>query len=263
MTLFHIAHAPLVASSATSPDSKRQRTRRRRRNVLALTTTVGFVVATIFGIAHPASSATTLTTRVLTSDGTDTYSVSLYNGSISMSAPSTNGGTNLREVFWPSSQRSSKDSQVCATWSDQSSPSVQQGVALRVVTGSGRTRALTVTKNIWGGAYWVFNVHTWDSSSSSPFTLVSQHDMSSVVWADNQAKALPWRICARVIGPSLTFKVWLPDRETEPSWNDQTHMASTTVPSDYPGSGKTGWYVGHIPPGGSAHYTGLQVQRLS
>jgi hypothetical protein len=57
----------------------------------------------------------------------------------------------------------------------------------------------------------------------------------------------------------LTFKVWLPDREAEPSWSDPVHVATTTVPSDFSAAGTAGWYVGHIPAGGSAHYKDLGV----
>jgi hypothetical protein len=208
-----------------------------------------------------AATSSSLAVRVLTPDGADRYDIGQYNGTISMSAPTSNKGGNLREVFWPAGQASYKDSQVCATWKDQSSPYVQQGVALRIVAGSTSTRALTVTKNIWGGAFWVFNVHTWDSSLAQPFTAIGQFSLDKVVWdtSTQKARPLPWRICAKVVGASLTFKVWLPDLEAEPRWTDATHAATTTVPSGYLGAGKTGWYVGHIPAGGSAHYNRLGI----
>jgi hypothetical protein len=40
-----------------------------------------------------------LTTRVLTADGSDRFKVAISNGVINMSAPATNTGVNLREVF--------------------------------------------------------------------------------------------------------------------------------------------------------------------
>ena len=37
------------------------------------------------------------------------------------------------------------------------------------------------------------------------------------------------------------------------------HARTTAVPDDYLGPGNFGWYIGHIPAGGSAHYTELRV----
>ena len=83
--------------------------------------------------------------------------------------------------------------------------------------------------------------------------------MSQVVTADNQYLPFPWRICARASGAVLTFKVWLPLLEAEPSWSDPIHARETTVPSDYLAPGTAGWYIGHIPAGGSAYYGDLGV----
>lgn len=200
-----------------------------------------------------------LTTRVLTSDGADTADISLADGVVTMSAPlSNNSLSNLRKIFWPTGEASAADEQVCATWLDQSGI-VQQGVALRINDGPSSIRALTVTKNVVYGVQWVFNVHTWDTSQPEPFTGIGQYDMSQVVMADNQYLPFPWRICARAIGAELTFKVWLPDREAEPSWSDPIHARTTTVPNDFLAPGTTGWYIGHISAGGSAHYGSLET----
>jgi hypothetical protein len=208
---------------------------------------------------HTATTEIALTTRVLTSDGADTANISLADGVVTMSAPLTNNSlSNLRTVFWPTGEASAADEQVCATWLDQSGI-VQQGVALRINDGPSSIRALTVTKNVVYGVQWVFNVHTWDTSQLEPFTGIGQYDMSQVVTADNQYLPFPWRICARAIGAELTFKVWLPDREAEPSWSDAIHARTTAVPNDYLSPGTTGWYIGHIAAGGSAHYDSLET----
>ena len=157
-----------------------------------------------------------LSSRVLTPDGSDRYGIGLSGGVIRVSAPTTNSGSNLRQVFWPTGESPSSDAQVCATWLDQDGQYVQQGVALRIVDGPSGTRALTVTMNIWAGNYWVFNVHTWDTSQTQPFTQIGQYDLAAVLRAATGAEPLPWRICAKVVDSALTFKVWLPDREAEP-----------------------------------------------
>src|SRR6187200_1936030 len=107
-----------------------------------------------------------LTTRVLTADGSDRFNVALSDGTIDMSAPATNTGSNLREVFWPTGQPSFRDGQVCASWQYESTQSIQEGVALRIVTGlESRVLSLTVDKNVWAQAYWVLWVVGWDTTS--------------------------------------------------------------------------------------------------
>jgi hypothetical protein len=196
-----------------------------------------------------------LTIRTLTSDGSDVSSITMARGIISMSAPPTNKPlSSLRKVFWPTSESASRDGEVCASWLDQSDGIVQEGVALHIVDGRTSVRAVTVTKNVIYGVQWVFNVHTWDSTAAQPFTVIGQYDMSRVVTANNQYLPFPWRICARTAGTTLTFKVWVPSRQAEPSWSDPVHAVTTSVPAGYVAPGRTGWYVGHLPAGGSAHY---------
>jgi putative cell wall-binding protein len=222
--------------------------------LLGGTDALGAGVASLTTCTVPGIS---LTTRVLTSDGADTADISLADGVVTMSAPLTNNSlSNLRTIFWPTGEASAVDEQVCATWLDQSGI-VQQGVALRIIDGPNSIRALTVTKNVVYGVEWVFNVHTWDTTRPEPFTGIGQYDMGQVVMADNQYLPFPWRICARAIGAELTFKVWLPDREAEPSWSDPIHARTMTVPNDFLAPGETGWYIGHISAGGSAHYGSL------
>lgn len=200
-----------------------------------------------------------LSSRVLTPDGSDRYGIGLSGGVIRVSAPATNSGSNLRQVFWPTGESPSSDAQVCATWLDQDGQYVQQGVALRIVDGPSGTRALTVTKNIWAGNYWVFNVHTWDTSQTQPFTQIGQYDLAAVLRAATGAEPFPWRICAKVVDSALTFKVWLPDREAEPAWTDPVHAATTLVPPGFLAAGRAGWYAAHVPPGGGTHYGSLDL----
>lgn len=204
-----------------------------------------------------------LTTRVLTPDGSDRFNVSLSSGVINMAAPATNTGVNLREVFWPTGQPSFRDGQVCASWKYQSTQSIQEGVALRIVTGLGsRTLALTVDKNVWAKAYWVLWVVGWDTASPEVFTGIANKNVSAVISPNGQYLPFPWRVCARVVGSTLTFKIWVPAREGEPSWTDPTHTGTATVPAKYTVPGKFGWYIGHIPPGGRASYGNLRLWRF-
>jgi len=219
------------------------------------------IVALMLATCAPgtSSAATPLGSRILTPDQGDSYSVSLSGDVITMKAPATNVGTNLREVFWPASASTTLDGRVCATWSSQSADSVQEGVAFHIVAGATSTRAITVTKNIVYGVFWVMNVHVWDSSLAQPFTQIAQFDASKVVTTNAAFVPFPWRVCSRMTGATLQFKIWVPANESEPSWSDTTHVGTTTVPADYLTPGKTGWYVGHIPPSGSAQYKNLSI----
>ena len=102
-----------------------------------------------------------ITRGYLTPDGLKLFAISNRAGVVNIKAMATNHGTNHREVFWPKRQRNLVDSGVCATWTAASSKSVQQGLAFRIVSEPGRTRAITVTKNIIFGYSETINVGVW------------------------------------------------------------------------------------------------------
>src|SRR5262245_8421616 len=129
--------------------------------------------------------------RVLTADGWDSYRVEASARSLRVVAAAENTGSNLRQVWWPVGGRVWPSGQVCATWSSLSPDSAQPGLAVLVTGG----RAVTVTRNVWAGAYWTLNVHTWQGSV---FTQVAQFDLAQLVLAGGVLRALPWRVCVRV-----------------------------------------------------------------
>jgi len=191
--------------------------------------------------------------RTLTADGTDTYvATQPTRTSITVSAPATNAGGNLRRVYWPAGQTPHTDGRVCATIATRSVDSVQEGTAHNL-TG---TRAVTVTKNVWASAFWVWNAHYWDGPT---FVQFAQFDMVSVMFApDGAYRPLTWRICTRTVGSMLTFKIWFPP-EPEPAWTDPARARSATVPAGWTVRGQVGLYVGHLLPGQSLTYTGVTV----
>jgi hypothetical protein len=193
---------------------------------------------------------------VLTSDGTDTYKIESTGAEVQAVPLATNTGGNLRSVFWPEAAPSVTDSQSCATWTAQ--PEVgntQQGAALRVSRDTaGATRALTVTKNVYFWAPWIFNFHVWDSGKRPAGIQVGSVDMSPVV----RDRPFPWHLCARTIGTSLEMKVWT-GSEPEPEWGDSSHGKAVEVGPEWVYPGKAGWYVGHLPPGGFADFADLKT----
>ena len=245
-----------------------QRIRHLLTNLLAV---LSVTVLSWCALTQPASAAgwlpiyngntgtNTLQSRVLTPDGQDVYTITKSGGTVTMKAPATNTGSNLRKAFWPNGSPTLANSRVCATWTSQSAESSQEGLAMRIVTTPTSTRAVTVTKNVIYGIYWVFNVHVWDSSSAQPFTQIAQFDMVDVMTQNGAMRPFPWRTCTQLVGQTLTFKIWFPSQQAEPAWNDPVYTRTATVPADYSAPGKSGWYVGHIPPAGTVKYNNIGI----
>lgn len=204
------------------------------------------------------ASARPLRTAYLTRDGGDVFTITKGGPELTMAAPTRNTDGNTRAVIWPARSLSTRDAQTCATWLSESNDFVQEGLALRVRHHDGVTTAITVTKNIVYGAHWVFNVHAWDSSSETPFTQLGQWDLSPVILdQDGHYQPMPWRVCFRAVGSTVTLKIWWPGRMGEPSWSDPAYTRTMSIPTGYSRRGHAGWYVGHLQPGMSTAYDGL------
>jgi hypothetical protein len=158
-----------------------------------------------------AAMGSELTSATLTPDGTDSHTLTQPDGHLIASAPATNSGLNLRQVVWPAHEIPLTDSEVCATWENESTNYAQEGLAVRIVSSTAGTRAVTVTKNVIYGINWIFNVHTWDSSNTSaPFNQIAQFDFGSILSDNGHLRALPWRTCIRTLGNQLSFNLtWL------------------------------------------------------
>src|SRR4051794_15532143 len=108
---------------------------------------------------------------VLTPDGPSSYRFVTAPANTAVASIDAAGG-NLREMFWPADNPVVPDSESCAIWGAESGPNVQQGAALRITQSGSRFRAISVTKNIFYGATWIFNFHLWDTAQSPAFTLI-------------------------------------------------------------------------------------------
>ena len=202
----------------------------------------------------------TLVTAVITPVGHDTYSVVAFGEGAILTAPPTNVDSNLRKVFWDSNAPDLVDSYSCATWASASDTSVQQGVALRISANEAATRAILITKNVFLGGVWVFNIQVWDTGRGG-LSILQNVDLRATFDADDVLAPLPWHICGRAAGAVAEFKAW-PDSVAEPSWGDARYGGSAELPADWLSPGKAGWYIGHVPPGGAVTYTGLRAGRL-
>jgi hypothetical protein len=194
----------------------------------------------------------------VTRDGTDTYALTkLGSTTATATANETNTGGNTRAAYWPAGQEPSTDKQVCARWDSESGPINQQGAAFRLNRpADGFTRVLTVTKNVWAYANYIFNIHYWDEQGAH---IISQFNMATALSdAEGQLIALPWDFCARISGSAVEFIVWI-DGQPQPAWGDALHGGSSVVPSGWETPGEAGWYVGHLQPGDSTSYSHMTI----
>ena len=230
------------------------------------------------------SAAPRLVTTDLTPDGLDRYRYTLRTPPVAegspapgdaaatdagagvtadlvVSAPATNQGVNLRSVGWFDEGTLSVDAESCATWTEFSGPIAQAGVALRVRSAPGGAQAITVTNNIMWGARNGWNVHLWSGARGDLIgQIVLTHSFGPTVY---QTPPLPWRLCARVVGPTLQFKAWsLAIDPTEPEWTDPGYGAGFVLPPEWVYPGRAGWYVGHLVSGDQAGYRSLQAHGL-
>jgi outer membrane protein assembly factor BamB len=211
-------------------------------------------------LVNPA--ATGLDAAALTSDGADTYGIDLPGGDrASVHANAGNAGGNTRVVARRPRDGVGTDLESCATWTSDAGRHDQEGAALRVHDIVGGVKAITVTKNIVFGANWIFNVHVWDTSRSPVATQIGDFDLASAFFPSGQLIPLPWTMCARVIGSTVSFVVW-PTSESRPPWNDATHGGSVTLPPGFGAAGAAGWYVGHLEADDRAEFADLQAGPL-
>jgi hypothetical protein len=200
-----------------------------------------------------------LSAGVLTHDPGDKFSLTIGStGKIKAAAYATNTGANTRVAWWRIADPALADEESCATWKAQTQNIDQEGAALRLEPVTGGYKLITVTKNVYLGNEWVFNVHVWDTSNTvTPYTLIAQFKLKSVFKASSgQPLALPWSICAKAVGTTVSFIVW-PSSQTPPTWGDPAYGGSVTLPSGYDYAGEAGWYFGHLQPGDHIAYSGI------
>ncbi len=201
---------------------------------------------------------------VLTPDGTDGYAFDAVRDTVTVSTNSENRTANLRTVFWAADATVQRDSTTCATWTAESSDGLQQGAALRISDRPGRgVQAITVTKNVFPYGSWVFNVHIWDSTTGRMDKLASINlgPVLSVAGDPPRPRPLPWRVCARAVGRTVSFKAWA-TADPEPEWGDPRYGGSVRLPDDAPTDGYSGWYAGHLGPGMTAVYSDLRTDAV-
>jgi hypothetical protein len=192
-------------------------------------------------------------------DGNDQYLVDSAPNRVTVSAQPTNTGGNQRIAFYPHDGPNVTDEVSCATWTAETTPVAQEGVALRVASHAPfQVRAITLTKNVYFGATWIFNFHLWNTANGEPFTQIGSVDLHDVLAPGGHVVPFPWRVCSRAVGSFVQFKVW-PTSEPEPQWGDPSHGGVVLVSSEWVYPGRAGWYTGHLPPGASVTFNDLDT----
>ena len=238
-------------------------TRRMRRGVRAAVAAGLMALAACGPGVSPLDAS--LGASLLTPDGRDVYGFTVTNGVTTAAAPADNTGGNTRVAFWRAADAASTDQEACATWVDGRGTWYQPGLALRVRTSPERTTAITITNNIVFGARWGFNVHVMDSGTRELFRKVGGFDLTEVFRPGGPGSTavppLPWRICGRVVGSTVSFIVW-PLSHAQPSWSDARYGGSVTLPAGWGLPGLPGSYVGHLEPGDAMSFRDLTGRPL-
>ena len=238
----------------------------RRRSIVRILVVMAIIGVALVGLSREnlgdsVDAATPITRRtfvtsVITPVGRDRFAVvPIGTADATITAPMTNLDSNLREVFWDDTAQDVSDAGACATWQSASTPALQQGIALRAASSPSGTRAILVTKNVYLGAPWVFNIDVWDTAGPG-LTVLKNVDLQNVFKPNGRLEPLPWRMCARARGELVDFKVW-PVGAPEPDWGDPRYGGATALPAGWAAPGKAGWYIGHLPAGAFATYHGM------
>lgn len=236
----------------------------RSRGPLWLVAAVVLLLAAVSVLSFPSVGAAgpspdpVLRAWIPTPDGSDGYSIVGGRDSLTVAANPGNRSGNLRAVIWPEDAPELRDTTECATWSRASRDGVQEGMAVRIGTiPTGEPTAVTVTKNIYAGAQWLFNVHVWRGTGLG--RQIGEFDLRTVfedLGPGRAVRPLPWRMCVRTRGDRLDLLVW-PLAGPAPRWGDPRHGGTLRLPGIVAARGASGWFAGHLGPEMSVTYTDL------
>ena len=209
------------------------------------------------GTAAVGSGASTCVNRVTPDCAAYTYA-SPRAGTVVVTAPRSSA-INNREFFWSPSGSVGTDQTVCATFATGRGLDQQGGVLRMASPAPGRVSGVTVTRNVWMGAFDVFNFHVWDTRLDTASVFL-QFGTTIVPTLPVAPAVYPLNMCARTVTATDTvqFVVWTPG-QPQPSWGSTTQGGQATLPAGTSTTGRAGWFAGHLRPGTSMTYTNLAV----
>ena len=231
----------------------------------------GIIATSARGVANPMArgyAAATLTQVVTLAHPTgDTYRVDGAGGTSQLAANGAIAGANDRIAFWPKGEPASVNEESCATWSSQDpvqGPGVitQEGLTLRLSSHDGVTRAITITKNVYGApksttSNFILDVLLWNTSHPTQWNKIGDVIIENYLDESHDTQ-LPWNVCARVVASTVQVEMWLPDQQP-PSWTNDVQGGTFQLPIGWDFAGMAGWYIGHLATGATATYTNEYV----
>lgn len=198
---------------------------------------------------QPPDTPTPWLTATLTTDNPDRYTAAGNPTFTTITAPLTNHSGNTRITLIAPDSPTAVDQTICTTIAGSTAPGAQQGVLLRFDGVHG----VSVTKNVYAGAYTAVNVHQWNldlPDGAGRFAYAGGWLLPGLGYPTTVAP-FPWRLCASATGPTIAFKVW-PLPGIEPADTDPCCTGSLPL-AVWPG--RPGIYAGHLPPGHTTVYT--------
>lgn len=194
----------------------------------------------------------------------------------------------IGEAFWASGQPKRTDQQVCTRLDSVVDASTTKdvqalladperrhlpGIALRIDPGvdGAPTHAITVVQRLRSAGIWAFDVATLRIDDAAPAAVASPKfagtaDFGDVVGTIDELgtaqmtttmKPPPWNLCARVIGTTVTVKIWV--GSDEPAWTDTRSTREVKLSPSWVFPGYAGGYELGLSPGQSSKFTGLLV----
>lgn len=194
----------------------------------------------------------------ITPEGTDRYDLEVDGSALTVSAPWSNDGVDLRVALVDPTRPVSAVQHACVTWNGPLDSIAQPGLVLRYSHIGDRVYTVMVTQNIWSSARQTINVHVYDSSAPEPLSIVEHFDVSGSIGEVPNTAALPWRFCARVNAwGQVAVKVWSITDGTEPDWGDPSRTSTVDLPAGAPLVGLAGAYMGHLERGETTELSDL------
>ncbi len=159
------------------------------------------------------------------------------------------GGGNEREVLWAASTPVASSATECARW-QSGTGLTQNGIAFRIRPSHGGWDAVVLERNVWLEGFWEFvviNFHTGHHHNT--FDTLAGTNLKSYLGRKN---VFPLRVCAEMTGHVLSFAVAKGSDPMPPPGPGPQGASFDLQGVSLPGSGATGTYIAHLPPGSVA-----------
>jgi hypothetical protein len=194
----------------------------------------------------------------LTPDGAP-YHLAVHGTTLVVRNP-VSGGGNEREVLYSSRSPVEGTSTTCATW-ERGQGLTQNGVAFRIHHNGSGFRTVVLERNVFYRAFWSFVLLVFNSNRPAhPFTQLGSASLASYLGTSTRKDVFPLRICAAVSPSAVSFAVAKGSDPMPPLATASSQGATISFdPSAVPGTGRTGTYLAHIPPGTAAAVSGTTI----